>query len=115
MGRLCSSARGIPRTMTPLERPLAVASAWALMTGATWRTPGAAAAARASREISAPGMVCTSMNTWPLTPRMRDSSVSRKPFITDMVMMRAATASVMATTEMTEMSATPPCWRLARR
>jgi len=46
---------------------------------------------------------------------MRESSVSRKPFITDMVMISAITASVIAMTEITEISATPPCWRLARR
>ena len=39
----------------------------------------------------------------------------RKPFITDMTMIRTATASITPTKEITEISATPPCLRLARR
>ncbi len=52
---------------------------------------------------------------WPLKPRMRLRSSTRKPFITDMTMISTATASAMPMKEIAEISATPPWLRLARR
>jgi hypothetical protein len=46
---------------------------------------------------------------------MRFSSSARKPFITLITMISTATASMMPMKEISEISATPPSRRLARR
>jgi hypothetical protein len=51
----------------------------------------------------------------PLKPRVRPASSVRKPFMIDITVIRANTASMMPMKEMMVMVETPPSLRLARR
>ncbi len=48
-------------------------------------------------------------------PMMRPTNSTRKPFITDITMMRVATPSAIPSSEKIAMTETKPSWRRARR
>ena len=89
--------------------------AWDSITGSASTTPGTARM-RAMTDARCSGVMAPpTTKAWPLKPRILDDSSWRKPFMIDMVMIRAATASMMALNEISEMRATPPLRRLVRR
>ena len=85
------------------------------MIGVACTTPGTARMRVSARSSFGSAVTRPVTCMWPLKPRMRSSSSLLNPFITDMTMMRIATASMMRMKEMVEISATPPSLRRARR
>ena len=78
-------------------------------------TPGTFSTLFATSAKSVSGRSIGYMMTWPLTPRMRLRSSPRKPFITDMTMISAATPSMMPRKEKPAITETPASRRRARR
>jgi hypothetical protein len=92
-----------------------MAMAWASITGMAWVTPGTFSTRCTVGSRASPSSTPPVTKTWPLKPRILLSSSARKPFITDMTMIRIATARVTPAKEITVIRPTPPSLRLARR
>jgi hypothetical protein len=94
-GRARSSSGGRPSTRAPTATPLAAPITWRSTTGAAVATPATArnAATAGAGSASVPPDACGSIVTCALMPWMRAASSARKPFITDITMISAATPS----------------------
>ena len=90
------SSTRIPRTKTPSTRPLAEAIKGCSMSGSAEVTPGVlrAFSAMSCQLDRRPSKPCTT--TWPFNPTILSNSSARKPFITLMTMINAATPSATA-------------------
>ena len=87
----------------------------ALTTGAARVTPGTARSRRVRLSKSGKGPPMARTVTWPLRPRMLLRSSCRKPFITDITMIRVATPSAIPTREKPEITEIKLSCRLALR